>query len=124
MIGTLSADQTGVVNTVMYAQPITLDVTSPLDGTLVLTNSVTVTGNVQNADSVTVRTTNNGTSAEYPAEIINGAYSATIAIASGTTSIGISALNNYNASAYKSITVTHAPFTLRNLGGKGTLLIS
>ncbi len=125
LTGTLAPGQVGVLNTTLVPSSITLTLASPSEGDVVSTNPLTVTGNALNASTVTVTayTYTTGASVEYSAGIVNGAFSASIPLETGFTRLTATAKNNLSQSAEKSVTVSLAPFTLRNLGDTGNVTV-
>jgi hypothetical protein len=125
LTGNLSPGQSGVLDVVMTPLPITLAIRSPSDGDLIFTNPLTVTGNVQYADSVTIHaySFNTGKGVDHAAGIVNGTFSASIPLADGDTRLKVIATNNLNQRTEKSATVTLAPFTLHNLGDTGNVTV-
>ncbi len=107
--GTLSQGQTGVVNAVMTPAPISLSITTPTSGTLVVSSPLVVTGSVQNADSVTVSTTSNGVVGQYSAVMADGAYTASVPLTRGLVRVDATATNRYRQTGTANLTINFDP---------------
>jgi hypothetical protein len=106
LTGSLTPGQIGIVNASLSPAPITVAISSPSSGSVISTDSVIVAGTALNADTITVTTTNNGVVSNFPANIANGAFSATIALATGQSRIDCTGSNKYSQSATESINIT------------------
>jgi len=119
LTGSLLAGETKVSNVLLYAAPVTLNISAPADGSLVYTNPVILTGTAQNADKITVNTN----TASYTAPVENGLFSLSIPLNAGPTTLYCTASSKYFAQDYKTITVTRTPFILKNLGDVGSVAV-
>jgi hypothetical protein len=117
---TLAAGQVLNKKIWLYFLPITHTITTPTDGSVISTPTVTVTGTVENAVTVSILT---WYGQSYPATILNGVYSATIPLDAGPTRVYVGATNSYGISKEKSVLVTRTEFTITNLGDSGNVAI-
>ncbi len=97
--GNVAAGQTITINIQLTPiPPLTISITSPLDGAIVNSSSLTVTGNVSNNANVTV----NG----FSASVSNNTFSALIPLNEGQNTITASATDQYGQTSSQSIIVT------------------
>lgn len=116
---TLAPGQVQSMKIWLTGAPVTLNIATPVDGSIISTATVTVTGTVTNADTVTI-TTDTGFS--YPAQLLDGAYSATIPTGTGDTRIYVHASNSFTGRwAEKSVFISRSSFTLTNKGDRGNV---
>ena len=96
--GTLPDGQTVTLDVRLTPIPsLTVNITSPLDGAVVSSSPITVTGNVSNDATVTV----NG----FPAPVDNGSFSVLIHIQGGQNTITALASDQYGQTATHTVTV-------------------
>lgn len=127
--GTLSPGENGVLNIYIYALPITLNITSPITGSVVSTTLLTITGNVLNAESVIIYKYiydryGNQIKIDYPAIIVNETFSVTVPLTAGQTSFGIKATTQFTQYYGNGINITRTPFAFNFLGDSGNVAIA
>jgi len=124
LTGTLAPGQTVTKNVFMSFLPITLTVSSPLEGATVASSTLTVTGNVANAQSILLRDLDDPDVTEYPGVIANGSFTALMPVAPGLKRVAVVAAHPYkNTEKLLNATVTAPPFMVRNLGDTGNVAV-
>ena len=121
--GTLSPGEVKTQTIWMTGAPVTLTVTSPADGALIPGDQLTVTGSAINAETVTITATSNGATNSYTTTPTNDSFSISIPVAAGQTALKILAKSRYYIQTTVNITVTRAPFTIKNLGDTGNVAV-
>lgn len=123
LTGSLAPGQNATLNATMTMAPIILSVASPVDGAVIGATEITVSGSAANADTVTVTAVNNNVAQDYNVSLSGDGYSVTIPLSAGSTSITVTGGNSYGARASTSLSVTRAPFIVKNLGDTGNVTV-